>query len=195
VEASPAAPRRAPDRYAGGVWTIGHSTRTLAELVALLRAHDVRAVVDVRRYPRSRRHPQFDAAVLASALPADGIAYEPAPGLGGFRRARPDSDNTALPDDGFRGYADYMQTDEFARHLTALRATAARTPTAIMCAEAAPGHCHRSFIADALVALGLEVRHIVGSAPAQAHRLRAAARVDGGRLTYPGQVPLFDAGG
>jgi uncharacterized protein (DUF488 family) len=149
----------------------------------------------VRRFPRSRRHPQFDTAALARDLPAAGIGYAHAPGLGGFRRARPDSRNTGLHDAGFRGYADYMQSDDFAHHLAALIATAADTPTAIMCAEAVPWRCHRSLIADALVARGVDVRHILSAAPAAAHTLTAAARVVEGRVTYPGQEPLFEAGG
>ena len=181
-------------RYAGAVWTIGHSTRSLADLIALLRAHGVARVVDVRRFPRSRRHPQFDADALARDLPAAGLAYLPAPALGGFRRARPDSDNTGLPDT-FRGYADYMQTADFADHLAALIDAAATTPTAIMCAEAVPAHCHRSLIADAVVARGVEVRHIVGPARAETHVLTAAARLAAGRVSYPGQPRLFDLDG
>jgi uncharacterized protein (DUF488 family) len=176
------------------VWTIGHSTRSLADLIALLRARGITRVVDVRRFPRSRRHPQFDADALARDLPAAGLAYTPAPALGGFRRARPDSDNTGLPDT-FRGYADYMQTTEFAHHLDALIAAAAATPTAIMCAEAVPAHCHRSLIADALLARGVEVRHIVGPARADGHVLTAAARLTAGHVSYPGQRRLFDLQG
>ena len=180
--------------YAGSVWTIGHSTRSLPDLIALLRAHGIARVVDVRRFPRSRRHPQFDADALGRNLPAAGLAYTPAPALGGFRRARPDSDNTGLPDT-FRGYADYMQTPDFAHHLDALIAAAPATPTAIMCAEAVPAHCHRSLIADALLARGVEVRHIVGPARADAHVLTAAARLAAGRVSYPGQRTLFDLDG
>lgn len=176
------------------MWTIGHSTRSLADLIALLRAHGVAHVVDVRRFPRSRRHPQFDADALARDLPAAGLAYTPAPALGGFRRARPHSDNTGLPDT-FRGYADYMQTADFAHHLDVLIAAAAATPTAIMCAEAVPAHCHRSLIADALLARDVEVRHIVGPVRADAHVLTAAARLAAGRVSYPGQRTFFDLDG
>jgi len=172
------------------VWTIGHSRRSLAELVVLLRAHGVRQVIDVRRYPRSRRHPQFDALVLARELPAAGIGYAHAPGLGGFRRPRAGSLNTAV-EPAFRAYADYMQTDEFATHLAALVDAAASTPTAIMCAEADPPRCHRSFIADTLIARGVEVRHIVSEGSAPPHVLRPSARVANGRVSYPGQVELF----
>jgi uncharacterized protein (DUF488 family) len=181
--------------YAGAVWSIGHSTRPLDELVGLLRAHGVARVVDVRRFPRSRRHPQFDTAALARDLPAAGVAYAHAPGLGGFRRARPDSRNTGLHNTSFRGYADYMQTGEFAHQLAALIATAAETPTAIMCAEAVPWRCHRSLIADALVARGVDVRHIVSATSAPAHTLTVAARVVEGGVIYPGQESLFEADG
>jgi uncharacterized protein (DUF488 family) len=172
------------------VWTIGHSTRSLPELIALLDGHGVRQLVDVRRYPRSRRHPQFDAAGLTRHLPAAGIAYTSSPGLGGFRPAGAGSLNTGL-DAAFRGYADFMQTPEFSARLTALRQAAAGTRIAIMCAEAAPGACHRSLIADALVAGGVEVLHILDQAPATPHTLRPTARVRAGRVTYPGQASLF----
>ena len=181
--------------YAGVVWTIGHSTRSLEELVALLQAHGVRSLVDVRRFPRSRRHPQFDRVALAGDLPAAGIAYAHAPGLGGFRRAAPDSRNTGLHNASFRGYADYMQGAQFAEHLAALIAAAAEAPTTIMCAESLPWRCHRSLIADALVARGVEVRHIMSAISAPVHTLSEAARVAEGRVTYPGQEPLFEAGG
>jgi uncharacterized protein (DUF488 family) len=173
------------------VWTIGHSTRTLARLVELLRVHGVTRVVDVRRFPRSRRHPHFDTAALARDLPAAGIAYSHAPGLGGFRRARPDSINTGLRNTSFRGYADYMQTDEFAHHLAGLLVAAAEAPTAIMCAESVPWRCHRSLIADALVAQAVDVRHIIDERHAEPHTLTSAARVESGRVTYPGQPGLF----
>jgi uncharacterized protein (DUF488 family) len=174
------------------VRTIGHSTRALAELIALLGAHGVTTVADVRRFPRSRRHPQFDTDALARELPRAGLAYVHLAGLGGFRRARRDSVNTAWRNTSFRGYADYMQTDDFARHLAALLTLAGATPTAIMCAEAVPWRCHRSLIADSLGARGIEVRHILTATRADTHTLTATARVDDGRVTYPG---LFDAAG
>jgi uncharacterized protein (DUF488 family) len=175
------------------VWTIGHSTRSLADLLARLRAHGVARVVDVRRFPHSRRHPRFDTAALARDLPAAGIAYTSTPALGGFRRPHPDSPNTALADSAFRGYADYMQTDEFAEHLVALIASAVQAPTAIMCAEAHPEACHRSFIADALVARGIDVHHILGDGPTLPHALRPHARMTNNRVTYPGHPDLFPA--
>ena len=183
-------PERRSDRYAGAVWTIGHSTRTLAELVALLQAHGVSRVVDVRRFPRSRRHPHFDTDALARDLPRAGIAYAHAPGLGGFRRAQPGSINTGLRNRSFQGYADYMQTTDFARHLQTLVAEAT-VPTAIMCAESTPWRCHRSLIADALTAHDIEVRHILGPHRALPHTVTAGARLEPGRVTYPGQTELF----
>ena len=175
------------------VWTIGHSTRSLADLRALLRAHGVASVVDVRRLPHSRRHPQFDTVARACDLPAAGVAYHHAPGLGGFRRPRPASTNTAIREPAFRGYADYMQTDEFASHLATLIELAAQVPTAIMCAEARPESCHRFFIADALVAHGVEVHHILDAGAPLPHALQPDARVAHGRVTYPGPPDLFSA--
>jgi len=174
------------------MWTIGHSRRSLSELVDLLRGAHVIRLVDVRRMPHSRRHPQFDAAALARDLPAAGIAYVHAPGLGGFRRPRADSVNTAWREPAFRGYADYMQTPEFATELDTLIREAATAPTAIMCAEAHPSHCHRSLLADALLARGVAVRHLLGPERVEEHALTAGARVVDGRLSYPGQPELFE---
>ncbi|HET7341309.1 MAG TPA: DUF488 domain-containing protein [Methylomirabilota bacterium] len=177
------------------LWTVGHSTRALPALIALLGAHGVGMVADVRRFPRSRRHPQFDTDALARDLPAAGVGYVHLAGLGGFRRARRDSVNTAWRNASFRGYADYMQTGEFARHLDTLLTLAAATPTAIMCAESVPWRCHRSLISDALVARGVEVRHILSATRADRHVLSQTARVEDGRLTYPGPIDLFGATG
>ena len=173
------------------VWTIGHSTRSLADLVALLQEHRVTRLVDVRRMPHSKRHPQFDTAALARDLPAAGIVYRHSPGLGGFRTPRENSVNTAWRTPAFRGYADYMQTQDFAAHLEALRIEAA---TAVMCAEAHPVRCHRSLLADALLVRGVDVRHILGPANDGAHTLTPDARVVDGLLSYPGQPDLFGAG-
>ena len=169
------------------VYTIGHSTRPLDELVALLARNGVTQLADVRTVPKSRRHPHFVREAMADSLPRAGIGYRHFPGLGGLRKPRPDSTNTAWRNDGFRGYADYMQTPLFAQALDDLLGWAAR-PTAIMCAEAVWWQCHRQLIADALVARGVEVRHIVSTAAPEAHRLTEFARVDGARVTYPGLV-------
>jgi uncharacterized protein (DUF488 family) len=168
------------------LWTIGHSTREIDELVELLRAHGVRHLVDIRTLPRSRRHPQFDRESMPAALASAGVAYTHRPGLGGLRKPRPDSTNTAWRNAAFRGYADYMQTPEFERDLTGLVALAARERVAIMCAEAVPWRCHRSLVADALVARGVDVRHITSLTRAEPHALTPFARVDGARVSYPG---------
>lgn len=145
----------------------------------------MRLLVDVRRYPGSRRHPQFAREALSRALEAEGIGYLHEPDLGGHRRPREDSPNTAWRNDAFRGYADHMAGPEFARALDRLRAAPPRT--AVMCAEAVPWRCHRQLIADALVARGVEVRHILGPGRVEPHALRADARVgEDGRVTYPG---------
>jgi len=174
------------------MWTIGHSTRSLSEVVELLRQAHVTTLIDVRRMPHSRRHPQFEAAALSHDLPAAGITYRHAPGLGGFRTPRRGSRNTAWREPGFRGYADYMETTEFATELDTLIREATWAPTAIMCAEAHPSRCHRSLLADALVASGMTVRHILAPGRAQTHAFTAGERVIDGRLSYPGEPELFE---
>src|SRR5688572_29650031 len=172
------------------VYTIGHSTWEGAELLRLLAAHGIRRVVDVRRFPGSRRHPQFGQQALRSALSAEGIAYVHEPDLGGRREPRPDSPNTAWRVAGFRGYADHMATPIFQKALARVRAAAGAERIAVMCAEAVPWRCHRQLIADALVFAGIEVRHIMAPGPAEPHVLHAAVRVDSvGQLTYPGPPP------
>jgi uncharacterized protein (DUF488 family) len=177
------------------VYTIGHSTRAAEELISLLAGHGVAVLVDVRRYPASRRHPQFSRDALAAALAGAGIEYMHEPGLGGRRTPRPDSPNTAWRVEAFRGYADHMAGTEFKAGLAALEACASQRPTAVMCAEAVPWRCHRRLISDALVARGVEVRHILGPRRADPHELDPNARVlDGGRLVYSGpQGDLFRA--
>ena len=167
------------------MWTIGHSTRTFEELVDLLRAHGVDTVVDVRTVPRSRRHPHFTKDALAKDLPQAAIAYVHMPGLGGLRKARADSPNTGWRTDAFRGYADYMQAEEFAQNLDALMALAKGSRLSLMCAEAEPWRCHRNLLADALVVRDVEVRHIVGRGAVARHALTPSAQRDGVRLTYP----------
>jgi len=169
------------------VFTIGHSTRPLDDFIALLAGNGVIQLADVRTVPKSRRHQQFVREALAESLPRAGIAYRHFPGLGGLRKPRQDSANTAWRNDSFRGYADYMETAPFVRALEELIAWAGR-PTAIMCAEAVWWQCHRQLVADALVARGVEVRHIVSAAAPQAHKLTEFARVEGTHVTYPGLV-------
>ena len=167
------------------VYTVGHSTRSLDELLGLLRGHDVGIVADVRTVPKSRRHPQFGHEALADALGRAGLRYVHLPELGGLRRPRPDSPNGGWRNASFRGYADHLATDAFAHGLAELLALAAEGPVAAMCAEAVPWRCHRSLIADALLVRGVVVEHIVGPGPRRPHRLTPFARVDGQQLTYP----------
>jgi uncharacterized protein (DUF488 family) len=172
------------------VLTVGHSTRSLAEFIALLKAHSVARLIDVRTVPRSRHNPQFDRETLPAALAADGIGYEHVAGLGGFRRTHPGSLNTGWRNNSFRGYADYMQTPEFAQHLAELIARATRERIVLMCAEAVPWRCHRSLIADALVVHGLHVEEIISGTRRQVHALTSFARVSGTVITYPPDAPL-----
>jgi uncharacterized protein (DUF488 family) len=173
------------------MWTIGHSTRSLAELAGLVRAHGVALLADVRKIPRSRRHPHFDASTLPATLAEHGLNYVHLPGLGGLQRARPDSINRGWRQPAFRAYADYMQTAQFAGELDRLIDLGRARGVAIMCAEADWTHCHRSLIADALVARGEPVWHIAAPESAEPHRLRDFARVDGGTVSYPGEPELF----
>ena len=173
------------------MWTVGHSTRSLGELAALVRAHDVALIADVRRIPRSRRHPHFDAATLPGTLADYGLRYVHLPGLGGRRREQPDSINRGWRHPAFRAYADYMQTAEFVRELDGLIDLGRARRVAIMCAEADWTRCHRSLIADALVARGEAVSHITAANRAEPHRLRDFARVEGGVVSYPGEPELF----
>lgn len=170
----------------GVIYTIGHSTRELAEFLELLRAHGIGGVVDIRRYPASRRHPHFARDALAAALAAAGIAYHHEAELGGRRSARRDSPNAAWRSAAFRGYADYMETAAFQEALARLIARAGERPTAILCAEAVPWRCHRNLVADTLVARGESVAHILSEAPPTPHILSAHARVmPGGLVRYP----------
>ncbi len=166
--------------------TIGHSTRTAEQFVTLLQAHQVGAIADVRRFPQSRRHPQFSKEALAAMLAAHGIAYQHFPGLGGMRKPRPDSPNAGWRHASFRAYADYMGTVEFREAIDALLTFAQKFFAAVMCAESQWWRCHRQLIADALVARGIEVRHIMSAAGAPPHELTPFARVDGLRVEYPG---------
>lgn len=153
-------------------YTIGHSTRPLEDFLALLSQNGIETLVDVRAFPGSRRHPQFDQASLAAALRARGIGYRHLSDLGGRRpRSREDSPNRGWRESGFRNYADYMATAAFAAGLAKLLAIAQHSRVAIMCAEAVPWRCHRRLIADCLVARGHEVYDILGPTPPRAHRL------------------------
>ena len=167
------------------LYTIGHSTRSFDDFVTLLTRHHVRAIADVRRFPRSRKYPHFNDESLADSLPRAGIDYLPFPSLGGRRKTTPDSVNLGWRNESFRGYADYLQTPAFEEGLGSLIEVARQTPTAIMCAEAVPWRCHRSLIADAMLVRGWEVLDIVSDAAPSPHKLTPFAKVEGTRITYP----------
>lgn len=167
------------------VLTVGHSTRPLAEFIALLSAHSVTWLIDVRTVPRSRHNPQFNIETFPAMLEAAGIHYAHVAGLGGFRRPDPMSANLGWRNASFRAYADYMQTAEFAQNLASLMILAKKERVALMCAEAVPWRCHRSLIADALVIHGLRVEEITSLTRCQNHLLTPFAKVQGTAITYP----------
>lgn len=166
------------------ILTVGHSTRGADEFVNLLRVHGVDLLVDVRTVPKSRYNPQFHTANLARTLHEAGIEYRHMPALGGLRRAKPDSPNTAWRNASFRGYADYMETPAFQEALDDLERLAGGRRVAIMCAEAVPWRCHRSMISDALTARGINVEHIMTETSRRPHVLTKFARVEDGRVSY-----------
>jgi uncharacterized protein (DUF488 family) len=170
------------------IYTVGHSTRTLDELVAMLKAHGVAGVADVRRFAGSRRLPHFNAENLAVELPKRGLTYLPSPLLGGRRKPQADSINTGWRNASFRAYADYMQMPEFGEGLDRLMERAREIPLTMMCAEAVPWRCHRSLIADALIARGWTVIDIMSATKATPHKLTPFARVEGTRVTYPAEA-------
>jgi uncharacterized protein (DUF488 family) len=165
--------------------TIGHSTRSIEEFIALLAQHGVDLLVDIRTVPKSRRYPHFAQHALAQSLQGAGIEYLHLQNLGGLRRAKPDSINTGWRNSSFRGYADYMQTAPFEQALEALLVASRGRNAALMCAESVPWRCHRSLVADALLVRGIEVVDILGKGNARKHDLTAFAQVDGLRVTYP----------
>jgi uncharacterized protein (DUF488 family) len=177
------------------VLTIGHSTRTWKDFLALLRAHRVKRVIDVRSVPRSRHNPQFDRKTLSKKLRAARIGYVHLRKLGGLRHSRRDSPNMGWRNTSFRGFADYMQTSEFEAGLHRLVKLAGQKRSAIMCAEAVPWRCHRSLIADALTVRGIRVEDIISMKPSQVHSLIAFARVRGHRITYPVDTGLAEVYG
>ena len=170
-------------------FTIGHSTRPFDEFGALLTGHGITTLVDVRTVPRSRHNPQFNRDTLPQALQAAGIAYVHMAALGGLRKPRADSANTGWRNLSFRGYADYMQTEAFTQGLDELLTLAGTQPVALMCAEAVPWRCHRQLISDALVARGIEVRHVTGPGAEKRHTLSAHGRLEGERVIYDGGQP------
>ena len=176
------------------VYTIGHSTRTLDELVVMLRAFGISVLVDIRTMPRSRHNPQFNGDALRSALRSRGLRYVHIPELGGLRRPRKDSPNAAWRNASFRGFADYMLTDDFEVGLAKLHALAADRVVALMCAEAVPWRCHRSLVADAVTARGAHVEHITSAKHSAPHRMTAFAVATRTRVTYPGDDPAVVIG-
>ncbi len=166
------------------VWTIGHSTRTIDDFIALLRANGIEALADVRRFPGSRKYPQFNVEPLRASLTAAGIAYVPMTELGGRRRPRPDSRNTVWRNESFRGYADFMETDAFRAGIEKLLTLAREKRTAVMCSEAVWWRCHRSMISDQLKASGIRVLHIMEGGKCEEHPYTAAARLVDGQLSY-----------
>ena len=168
-------------------WTIGHSTRNIAEFISLLKENGIKLLADVRMFPGSKRYPQFGREALKDSLGEVGIGYEHYPELGGRRKARPDSKNTAWRNEAFRGYADYMETNEFHKGIERLLETAKETgPTAVLCAEAVWWRCHRSLISDYLKARGVEVIHILDKNKTEPHPFTSAARMVNGELSYAG---------
>lgn len=171
------------------IWTLGHSTRPIEELLKLLAAAEIRLLADVRRFPGSRRHPQFNQDTLAASLADAGIEYRHFVDLGGRRKDRlPDSPNTAWRVESFNAYADYMQSAEFLAALDDLMSAAREKPTAIMCSEALPHKCHRRLISDALVARGWHVRHLLTPKRIDDHQITPFGRVEGTTLTYPAET-------
>ena len=177
----------------GAAWTIGHSTRPLEEFLEVLAAHGIRAIADVRRFPGSRRHPQFAREALERSLAGNGLDYLWLPQLGGRRSARKDSKNTAWRNAAFKGYADHLESAEFAQGHAQSCTLASERRTALMCAEMLWWQCHRSLIADAMKVQGAQVWHILDARAATPHPYTSAARIVDGRLDYsePGTGELF----
>jgi uncharacterized protein (DUF488 family) len=192
------------------IWTIGHSTRTIDEFISLLEENEIKLLADVRAWPGSKRYPQFNKDALAESLNVHGIRYEHFPELGGKRKSKPDSRNTAWRNASFRGYADYMETEQFQKGIERLLDVAGQgaaawaaaeakhdgweavipCPTAIMCAEAVWWRCHRSLIADYLKARGVKVLHVLGANKVEPHPYTSAARIVNGELSYEAESLL-----
>lgn len=169
------------------IFTIGHSTRPIDEFIGLLRANGIGCLIDIRTIPKSRHNPQFNGDALARALKSARIDYVHVKELGGLRHARRDSPNMGWRNASFRGFADYMQTEEFEQALGRAIELARAKSSALMCAEAVPWRCHRSLVSDALLVRGIDVREIVGNSVPKMHKLTPFARVDGTHITYPAE--------
>jgi uncharacterized protein (DUF488 family) len=187
---TPLAPSQA-DWPAGTVFTLGHSTLPIADFLALLQTYAIEQLADVRTVPRSRHNPQFNADALAHSLAAAQITYAPMPDLGGLRHPRRDSPNGGWRNKSFRGYADYMQTDEFRQGIEKLLQMARARRTAIMCAEAVPWRCHRSLVADALEVRDVAVIEILSQTKYRMHTLTPFAQVQGVSIIYPPEQPTL----
>jgi uncharacterized protein (DUF488 family) len=169
------------------VFTIGHSTRAISEFIELLKANGIQQVIDIRTIPKSRHNPQFNDDSLKNSLLAAGIGYVHMKQLGGLRHAKPDSINLGWRNASFRGYADYMQTPEFAQAIDDAIVLAKKAPSALMCAEAVPWRCHRSLVADALLVRGIRAFEIISAAEPKEHTLTPFAHVEGTKVTYPSE--------
>ncbi len=174
------------------VLTIGHSNHPLERFLALLARHEVEALVDIRRFPGSRKHPHFHRDNLAAALPKSGVDYHWLEALGGRRHQQQgESPNRGLENKGFRNYADYMLTGEFREGVRILLEIARQKRTVIMCAEGLFWRCHRRLVSDFLVANGVTVQHIMPTGELRPHQLTSGAVIEGGQVTYPGEKSLF----
>ncbi len=167
------------------IYTIGHSTRTVEEFVDLLKTYGVTLLIDVRTVPRSRHNPQFNKETLPNKLKTHNIKYIHMPDIGGLRHPKRDSINLAWKNSGFRGYSDYMQTQEFTDNLLKIVALARENRLALMCAEALPWRCHRSLISDALAVRHIKVEHIISATSCLNHEINEMAHVEGNQITYP----------
>lgn len=174
------------DHPQGRIWTVGHSTRSADEFNEILLQHEIRALVDVRSFPGSRRYPQFNKPQLSAAVAHIGVSYLHLPQLGGRRRPSPTSRNTAWKNSSFRAYADHMETKEFQQGIVDLLEVSHEKRTAVMCAEALWWRCHRSLIADFLKMKGLAVIHILDAKHTELHPFTSAARIVDGQLCYEG---------
>ena len=170
------------------ICTIGHSNRGIEDFIALLRQNGIACLLDIRTVPKSRHNPQFGQDQLAASLAEAGIEYRYLRGLGGLRHPLADSPNGAWRNLSFRGYADYMQTEEFAANVDAVAELGRNTACVLMCAEAVPWRCHRSLVADALLVRGVAVDEIIDARQRRPHRMTPFARVEGLRITYPPQA-------
>ncbi len=177
------------------ILTIGHSNHPLGTFLCLLQRHDIEALVDVRRYPASRRHPHFSRESLSAVLEEEGIIYHWLEALGGNRKWEKDatpSVNRGLDDEAFRNYADYMATQEFRQGVTKLLEIAGAHRSAVMCAENDYRRCHRQLLSDHLVATGVSIHHILPGGELETHVLTLGAKIVDEAVTYPGQATLFD---